>query len=172
METTGLNPKFERITEIGAVRIKNGEIIDSFDTFINPQMPIPLKIQQLTSITDAMVADAPLENDALNDFIKYCGDCRILSAHNATFDMSFLCAALERNNIDIQFTSIDTLPICRSVFPELKNHKLNIIAEHLDVNQIHHHRASDDARVLGEILIKLFEIIQDKTCLLYTSRCV
>ncbi len=163
LETTGLNPKFERITEIGAVRIKNGEIIDSFDTFINPQMPIPLKIQQLTSITDAMVADAPLENDALNDFIKYCGDCRILSAHNATFDMSFLCAALERNNIDVQFTSIDTLPICRSVFPELKSHKLNIIAEHLNVNQIHHHRASDDARVLGEILIKLFEIIQDKT---------
>lgn len=163
LETTGLSPKTERITEIGAVKIHNGEILDSFNTFVNPHMPIPYKIQQLTGITNDMVKDAPEEADALQDFVKFCGQCKVLSAHNASFDMSFLSVALTRCGMENDFVSIDTLPMCRSMFPDLKSHKLNIIADKLGVIQEHHHRACDDARVLGEILIKLIEQLKEQT---------
>ncbi len=160
VETTGLSSATDRLTEIGAVRIRNGEITDSFDLFVNPEMTIPPEITRLTGITDEMVQDAPLEGEALERFFAFCGDCRILVAHNASFDMGFIRAAMNRCHQTRDLVSIDTLIMARSLYPELKKHKLDILAEHLEVEQKHHHRADDDARVLGEIFLKMLEKVK------------
>ncbi|MEG0854549.1 MAG: PolC-type DNA polymerase III, partial [Angelakisella sp.] len=162
LETTGLSPANERITEIGAVRMKDMQLVDSFDTFVNPEKSIPADIVRLTGITDAMVASAPSEAEALAAFMEFCGDCTILVAHNASFDMGFLRAALHRCGIERKLISVDTLALSREMYPELKKHKLNIIADHLKVEQKNHHRADDDARVLGEIFVKMLITLRDE----------
>lgn len=151
-ETTGLNCASERMTEIGAIKVRNGEVIGEFNTFVNPQKEIKAKITELTGITYEMVKDAPLEDEALRMFCDFAGD-DILVAHNAGFDMGFINTGLVRCGINKEFTSIDTVGLARKLYPELKRHKLNLVAEHLNLGDFNHHRACDDAKVLAEIFL-------------------
>ena len=160
IETTGLSNATERITEIGAVRMKNGEVVDSFDIFVNPEKPIPPKIVELTGITDAMVADAPKEAEGLRQFYEFCGDCRLLVAHNAPFDTGFIRAAARRCGMPYEFTAIDTVPLCRALYPGQKNYKLDTVAEFLKLPPFNHHRACDDAKVLADIFAHAIKDMQ------------
>ena len=162
IETTGLSNKTERITEIGAVRMVGGEVQESFNTFVNPGKPIPAKIVELTGITDAMVADAPSEAEALKRFYDFCGDCRVLVAHNAGFDTGFIREAAKRSDLPYEFTSVDTVPLCRSLYKGLKNYKLDTVAEFLKLPPFNHHRACDDAAVLAGIFQKVLVDLQQQ----------
>ena len=157
LETTGLSAATERIIEIGAVKVENGEISESFDLFVDPEKAITPEITRLTSITNEMVAGAPKEAEALEQFFRFCDGCDILVAHNADFDMGFLRAAIRRCGREEDPVQIDTLVMARAMYPELKKHKLDTIAERLGVTQKHHHRADDDARVLAEIFLKMVQ---------------
>lgn len=162
LETTGLSAATERIIEIGAVKVENGAILESFDLFVDPEKAITPEITRLTSITNEMVAGAPKEAEALEQFFRFCDGCDILVAHNADFDMGFLRAAIRRCGREEDPVQIDTLVMARAMYPELKKHKLDTIAERLGVTQKHHHRADDDARVLAEIFLKMVQkLVED-----------
>ena len=163
IETTGLSPSGDRITEIGAVRIVSGAVADSFDTFVNPERPIPAKITELTSITDEMVKDAPSEREALEAFFKFCGKDAVLIAHNADFDTSFIRAAANRNGMEFTNTYIDTIPMCRSLLKDIKNYKLDTVAKYLKLENFHHHRACDDAAILAKIFLCLLQRLTEDT---------
>ncbi len=150
IETTGLSNRTCRIIEIGAVRIRSGEIVDEMDIFVDPECPIPEEITRLTSITNEMVEGAPKEKEALQRFLAFAGDC-LLIAHNANFDVGFIRAAAERCALPFQNTFLDTVGLSKYVNHELKNHKLDTIAKYYNLENFHHHRASDDARVLAHI---------------------
>ncbi len=160
IETTGLSNATERITEIGAVRMRGGEVVDTFDIFVNPGKPIPPKIVELTGITDDMVADAPNEAEGLRQFYDFCGECRLLVAHNAPFDTGFIRAAARRCGMPYEFTAIDTVPLCRALYPGQKNYKLDTVAAFLKLPPFNHHRACDDAKVLADIFAHTIKDMQ------------
>ena len=156
IETTGLKVQREAITEIGAVVLKNGKITDTFQTFVNPGRRLTPEIIGLTGITDAMLADAPPPEEALAAFLKFV-DGRPLAAHNAEFDIGFIRAGCRRAGLEFDPTYIDSLILAQNLLPELHKHKLDIVAEHLDLPAFNHHRASDDAGMVGYMLIPFFE---------------
>jgi len=160
LETTGLRADRERITEIGAVLVRNGEIGDTFQTFVNPEKPIPPEITRLTGITDADVKDAPLPDAALRAFLDFAGD-RPLVAHNASFDMGFVAAACERAEIPFSHIAIDTLTMAQNLLPHLRRHKLNEVADHLGLPAFNHHRASDDAKTVAHMLGAFFPRLRE-----------
>lgn len=160
IETTGLSAARDKITEIGAVKIENGVITDTFSTFANPEMPIPQKITQLTGITDDMVKDAPSQSEAVGAFLEFAGD-NVLVAHNAPFDTSFIAKACEDMGREYNYTSIDTVAISRAILTDIKNCKLDTVAKFLRLGDFNHHRATDDAEMLARIFINLCQRLTD-----------
>lgn len=157
IETTGLSHTTERITEIGAVRLRNLEVVEEFETFVDPEKHIPENITELTGITDEMVAGAPREGEAVKSFLEFCGDAPLI-AHNADFDTSFIRAACERNKINYHNPYIDSLKLCKAAIPNKKKYTLDAMAKELGCGDFNHHRASDDAKMLAKIFIKLIDI--------------
>lgn len=160
IETTGLSAARDKITEIGAVKVENGVITDTFSTFANPEMPIPQKITQLTGITDDMVKDAPSQSKAVSAFLEFAGD-NVLVAHNAPFDTSFIAKACEDMGREYNYTSIDTVAISRAILTDIKNCKLDTVAKFLRLGDFNHHRATDDAEMLARIFINLCQRLTD-----------
>ncbi|GAA0176884.1 PolC-type DNA polymerase III [Clostridium sediminicola] len=153
IETTGFSSKYDKIIEIGAVKIKNGSIIDRFSEFINPETNIPMEIVKLTGITNETVKNANTIDNVLPGFIDFVQDS-ILVAHNANFDVSFI--RKNCNDLDIEFDMpvLDTIPLSKFLYPELKRFKLNTICKYLGISLENHHRAVDDAFATSEILLE------------------
>ena len=161
LETTGFSPSKNQIIEIGAVKVVNGSIAQRFSTFVNPKVPIPFEIEQLTSINDDMVLDAPVIDEILPKFMDFCQDA-VMVAHNADFDMSFIkynCSAL---GLDCEKTVLDTVALSRVLLPSLNRFKLDTVAKALNISLAHHHRAVDDAACTAEIFVKLVEMLRDR----------
>lgn len=156
LETTGFSPEKCRIIEIGAVKVQDGKITDRFSTFVNPKVPIPYRIEELTSINDAMVIDAPEIAEILPEFMKFC-EGAILVAHNAEFDMSFIEKNCRDLGIPCAYTVADTVTLAQFLLPQLNNYKLHTVARALKVSLEHHHRAVDDAGCTAEIFCKFIE---------------
>ncbi len=161
LETTGLSATGCRIIEIGAVRIEEGRITGRFSTFVDPQEPIPYRIQQLTSITDEMVMDAPPITTVLPDFIKFC-EGAVMVAHNADFDMSFIRYNCRQQGLECGKTVLDTVALSRYLLPNLNRFKLDTVAKALNVELGHHHRAVDDAECTAGIFLRLAEMFESR----------
>lgn len=161
LETTGFSPETNRIIEIGAVKVQNGKIVDKFSTFVNPQVPIPFRIEQLTSINDSMVIDAPVIADILPEFMKFCEGC-VMVAHNADFDMSFIKKNCQRLDIPCKPTIVDTVALARVLLPNLNRFKLDTVAKALGISLENHHRAVDDAGCTAEIFVKFIEMLRER----------
>ena len=161
IETTGLKVTQEAITEIGAVRLRNGEIVETFQTFVDPERRLTPEIIGLTGITDEMLRGAPKLKDALTAFLAFAGDAP-LAAHNAEFDISFIRAGCRKCSIPFEPTYIDTLILAQNLLPGLGKYKLDIVAEHLQLPQFNHHRASDDAVPVAQMLTKFFPMLEQR----------
>ena len=161
IETTGLKVTQEAITEIGAVRLRNGEIVETFQTFVDPERRLTPEIIGLTGITDDMLRGAPKLKDALTAFLTFAGGAP-LAAHNAEFDISFIRAGCRKCSIPFEPTYIDTLILAQNLLPGLGKYKLDIVAEHLQLPQFNHHRASDDAVPVAQMLTKFFPMLEER----------
>ena len=161
IETTGLKVTQEAITEIGAVRLRNGEIVETFQTFVDPERRLTPEIIGLTGITDEMLRGAPKLKDALTAFLAFAGNAP-LAAHNAEFDISFIRAGCRKCGIPFEPTYIDTLILAQNLLPGLGKYKLDIVAEHLQLPQFNHHRASDDAVPVAQMLTKFFPMLEER----------
>ena len=161
LETTGFSPVHNKIIEIGAVRVENGKITDRFSTFVNPKVPIPFRIEELTGINDAMVMDSDTIDVILPQFLKFC-EGAVMVAHNASFDMSFILENCRRQKIEREFTSIDTVALARVLLPQLNRYKLDTVAKTLQISLENHHRAVDDAECTAEIFVKFVKMLKDR----------
>ena len=160
LETTGTNAQSDRITEIGAIKLKDMFTIDSFCTLVKSEVRIPANIEKITGITNMMIKDAPSEEEAIRAFLDFCGDSKILVAHNANFDTGFIKNACMRLGIEYDFTAVDTLAMSRTMLTEIKRHKLDTIARHLGLAKFDHHRALEDAKILSDIFVILARRLQ------------
>ncbi len=161
IETTGFSATTNKIIEIGAVKVVKGQVADTYSTFVNPEVPIPYEIEQLTSINDNMVLGAPKIEEVLPKFLEFCGDS-VLVAHNASFDVGFISKNAQRQGLTLDSTVIDTVGLARILLPDLSRYKLNIVAKALGVSLENHHRAVDDAKATSEIFMKLCDKLRDK----------
>ena len=161
LETTGFSPVNDRIIEIGAVKVKEGKIVDRFSVFVNPEKPIPFRIEQLTGIHDGMVVDADSIETVLPAFLAFCGNA-VLAAHNAGFDMSFIKENARRLGIEREFTYLDTMGIARLLLPGQAKHTLDAVAKTLHLSLENHHRAVDDAECTAEMYQAFLKMLSEK----------
>ncbi len=161
IETTGFSPEINKIIEIGAVKVVDGKIVDRFSTFVNPEVPIPYRIEELTHISDNMVIDAPTIDVALPEFLQFCEGC-VMVAHNADFDMSFIKKKAEDIGVNFAPTYIDTVAMARFLLPNLNRFKLDTVAKAVGVPLDNHHRAVDDAACTAEIFVKFIPMLYDR----------
>ena len=161
LETTGLSSRSDRIIEIGAVVLKNGEEVDRFQTFVDPERPLERKIVELTGITDEMLVGAPKIEEVLPKFLDFIGD-RVLVAHNSDFDTGFIRAECQRLGYDYHYTAADTLILSQNLLPQLNKFKLNIVSNALSLPDFNHHRAADDAMTCGLIMAKLMVKLEEE----------
>ena len=161
LETTGFSPNVNKIIEIGAVKVVNGSVTEKFSTFVNPDVPIPFRIEELTGINDDMVMEAPMIEEILPEFLKFC-DGAVMVAHNAAFDMSFIEENCRRLGIWREFTSVDTVALARVLLPQLGRFKLDTVAKALHVSLENHHRAVDDAGCTAEIFVKFVKMLKER----------
>ena len=160
IETTGFSPAHEAITEIGAVRIVDGEVVDSFSTFADPEKPLPMKIVQITGITAKMLEGAPSQEEALRGFKEFAGKACIV-AHNASFDMSFFQSIGAKYGIYFNDNPVlDTLGLSRCLLSENKKHDLKTVTKHFSIDLVHH-RALNDAKATAEVLLCFFNMMDD-----------
>ena len=159
LETTGFSATRNRIIEFGAVKVENGSITDRFSTFVNPQVPIPPRITEVTSITNDMVKDAPTIETVLPEFLEFCKGC-VLVAHNSEFDYTFIQKKSKEQNLEAEFTVVDTVGIARVLFPHLAKYTLDNVAKVLKISLVNHHRAVEDAEATAEIFEKLIVMLE------------
>ena len=168
LETTGLSSQHDTIIEIGAAIMRRGEVIDTFQMFVDPKRKLQPKIIELTGITDAMLTGAPDISEALPQFLEFVGD-RPLCAHNADFDTGFVAAACERLGLTFQPTFVDTLILAQNLLPDLGKYKLNIVADALSLPDFNHHRASDDAITCGYLLARFYRMLEEQDVYSYAA---
>ena len=161
LETTGFSPLNNKIIEIGAVKVVEGKITERFSTFVNPEAPIPFKVEELTHIRDDMVLSAPKIEEILPDFMEFC-EGAVMVAHNAEFDMSFISKNCERQGLSCEYTVVDTVALARVLLPQLNRFKLNNVAKVLKVSLENHHRAVDDAACTAEIFVKFIHMMKER----------
>lgn len=159
IETTGFSPVHNRIIEIGAVKVIDGQIADRYSAFVNPDVPIPFEIEKLTGINDEMVMDSPMIDVILPQFFDFCEDA-VLVAHNANFDMSFIIENARRLGLEKEFTYVDTVGIARILLPRQARHTLDAVAKTLGISLENHHRAVDDAEATAEIFVKFIPMLK------------
>jgi len=161
IETTGFSPVSNKIIEIGAVKVSGGEIVDRFSTFVNPQVPIPFEITQLTSIKDEMVMDAPVIEEILPRFLEFSEGC-VMVAHNANFDMSFIMENCRRQGFSDVFTFVDTMQISRAILTDQAKHTLDAVCKTLGISLENHHRAVDDAEATAHVFVKFIQMLAER----------
>ncbi len=155
-ETTGLNTQKDRIIEIGAVKLWNGQVVDSYGTLVNPGCVLPPKIVEITHITDQMLRDAPTAEQAVPELLKFMDGCPI-AAHNAKFDCAVLESELKRQGVEYTAARLDTLTLARKLYPDLKSHRLGSVCKRLGVSLKDAHRAVNDAAATAQCLARMLD---------------
>ena len=161
LETTGLSADNDRIIEIGAVLFRGGKEAERFQTFVDPQRKLEQKIVDLTGISDDMLVGAPKIDEVLPKFLEFVGG-RVVVAHNAKFDTSFIRAACRELDVPYELTSVDTLSLAQQLMPQMNKYKLDVVAKALKLPGFNHHRAADDANICGQIMAKFLKMLEEK----------